>query len=232
MGGKGPAIVLEDANLANAAKLCAFGAFIHHGQICFSTERIIVEKSVASEFERLLKDEVTKNYSSAVGTSVTKAGADHAKKLLDDAKSNGARFVVGDNSFTNDSQASLMPTIITNISESDAIRDEETFGPSATMYVVDSVEAAIKLANDSAYGLNATIHTRDMYRALGLTRQLEYGQVHINSPTTSDLETMPVSGTKGSGWGSNNGTYGIREFLVNKSVTLHDPDAAAISFGS
>lgn len=232
LGGKGPAVVLEDANLMNAARLCAFGAFLHHGQLCFSTERIIVVQSVAEEFIKLLKDHVNKGFAGSVGYSATKVGAERAQMMLNAAVSHGASFVVGDNTFTDDTRASLKPTIITNIQKSDILSDEETFGPSATLYVVADADEAIKLANESSYGLNAAIHTRDMYKALALARQLEHGQVHINSPTTFDQDTMPLTGLKGSGWGSNNGAYGIQEFLVNKSVTLHDADEAAISFGT
>ena len=200
LGGKGPAIVLKDADLPNAAQLCAFGAFIHHGQICFSTERIIVESSVAKEFSSLLQEVVSKNYSGSVGCAATQGGADHAKQILDEAKAHGARFLVGDNSVIEGTTASLTPTIITDVKPSDRIYDEETFGPSATLYVVHDADAAIELANKSAYGLNASIHTKDMYRAVELARRLEYGQVHMNSPTTYDQETMPVTGVKSSGW--------------------------------
>ena len=221
LGGKGPAIVLADADLKRTAALCAFGAFLHHGQICFSTERIIVVEEVAEEFQKLLKEEVTKNYSSVTGTAVNKTGADHAHSMLEDAKASGATFLAGDNTFLDPPHnASLRPTIITSIPQNAAIADEETFGPSASLYVVKDSESAVALANNSKYGLNATVHTRDMYAALDMAKKLEYGQVHVNAPTVYDVDTLPIKGVKGSGWGSNNGKYGIEEFLVSKTVTL------------
>jgi acyl-CoA reductase-like NAD-dependent aldehyde dehydrogenase len=229
---QGPALVLKDADLKKAAELCAFGAFLHHGQICFSTERIIVEKPVANDFIALLQAEVHEKYNKPVGQSATQSSAQRAKDMLDNAHRNGATFLAGDNSFAPGIKASIMPTIIGDIKESDQMFDEETFGPSASLYVVNDVEEAVELANRSRYGLNAAIHTRDVYTALNIARNLDYGQVHNNSPTTYDQDTRPVTGTKASGWGSNNGQYGIGEFLVNKSVTLCGAEDAGISFGS
>ncbi|KIW63506.1 hypothetical protein PV04_08505 [Phialophora macrospora] len=211
LGGKSPAIVLEDANLAEAAKKVAFGAFVHQGQICFSTERIIVVKDVAEEFVQELKKQRFEA-SFAVSRSISQ----HAHALVEEAH---GTFIVGDNSWLGD--ASLTPTIITGIKDGAKIRDEETFGPSATLYVVEDADEAIKLANDSAYGLSATIHTKDMLKALKMARELDYGQVHVNTPTVYDEVTLPVSGVKGSGWGNQNGTYGLREYLYDKTVTLH-----------
>ncbi|KAK4500350.1 hypothetical protein PRZ48_008539 [Zasmidium cellare] len=231
LGGKGPAIVLQDADLTRAAKLCAFGAFLHHGQICFSTERIIVVQSVADEFCRILKEEVDAHYTGEAGAAALKSGADNAHAMIESAVQNGAKILAGDNAWLDDGHTSLRPTIITNVSRDDKIRDHETFGPSASLYVVDSEEEAINLANDSAYGLNATIWTNDTMKALDYSRKLEYGQVHVNTTTVNDPATVPVSGVKGSGWGDNNAAYGISEFLVNKTVTLHRADEP-ITFGN
>ncbi|KAJ9602587.1 hypothetical protein H2200_012780 [Cladophialophora chaetospira] len=224
LGGKSPAIVLKDANLKKAAKKVAFGAFMHQGQICFSTERIIVEKAVAEEFVALLKQQKFEP-----GYAVSKSISKHAHDLIEEAHANGAEFVVGDNSYV--SGASLTPTIITGIKNTDRIRDEETFGPSATLYVVENADEAVRLANDSAYGLSATIHTKDMLKALKMAGELDYGQVHVNTPTVYDDHALPVGGVKGSGWGSNNSRYGLKEYLVDKTVTLHSDEEEAVSFG-
>lgn len=111
------------------------------------------------------------------------------------------------------------------------IFDQETFGPSATLYVVENEEEALDLANVSAYGLSATIHTMNYMKALDMSKRLDYGQVHVNTTTVYDQSTLPASGVKGSGWGNNNGKYGIREFLEDKTVTLHAPDEP-LAFGS
>lgn len=223
LGGKSPAIVLKDANLVKAAEHCAFGAFVHQGQICFSTERIIVEKAVAEEFISLLKQQKVNP-----GHAVSKTISKHAHEVIQEAHANGAEFLLGDNSFLSD--ASLTPTIITGIKSTDRVRDEETFGPSATLYIVDNAEEAVALANDTEYGLSATIHTKDMIKALQMAGELEYGQVHVNVPTTYDDFTIPVSGIKGSGWGNNNSRYGLQEYLFDKTVTLRSDVGEDTSF--
>lgn len=137
---------------------------------------------------------------------------------------------MGDNTFTNDNHTSVRPTIITDVNPSHDIYDQEAFGPSASLYVVEDEVEAVKLANESSYGLSATIHTVDYMKALTMARELDYGQVHVNTTTVYDQSTMPVSGVKGSGWGNNNGAYGIQEFLVDKAITLHRPDEQ-LAFG-
>lgn len=232
LGGKSPAIVLKDANLEKAAKDILFGAFVHQGQICFSTERIIVEESVSETFIQILKQEGSASHFSAdPGFAVSKSISKHAHDLIQSARDNGASFIVGDNSFCGASQASLKPTILTGIKETDGIRDEESFGPSATLYVVQNVKEAVSLANDSVYGLSATIHTQDMYQALQMAKDLEYGQIHINTPTVYDDFAIPVCGVKGSGWGNNNSRWGLNEYLYDKTVTLHSHLTSGTSFG-
>ncbi|KAK5044792.1 hypothetical protein LTR84_010448 [Exophiala bonariae] len=223
LGGKSPAIVLRDANLAKAAEHCAFGAFVHQGQICFSTERIIVERPVAEEFISLLKKQ-----NGMTSHAVSKAISKHAHQVIEEARANGAEFLLGDNSYLSD--ASLTPTIISGIKKTDRVRDEETFGPSATLYIVENAEEAVVLANDTEYGLNATIHTKDMLKALKMAGELDYGQVHVNVPTTYDDFTLPIKGVKGSGWGSNNSRYGLQEYLFDKTVTLHSDIGEETSF--
>ncbi len=92
-------------------------------------------------------------------------------------------------------------------------------------------DEAVALANDTAYGLSATIHTKDMLQALDMAKNLDYGQVHVNMPTVYDDFSLPVSGVKGSGWGNNNSEYGLREYLYDKTVTLHQHENARASFG-
>jgi acyl-CoA reductase-like NAD-dependent aldehyde dehydrogenase len=229
LGGKSPAIVLKDADLEKAAKLCAMGAFLHHGQICMSTDRLIVVKQVADAFSMLLVEEVKRNWAEA-NSAVSKGIAAHAHLLLDEAHKNGASFLVGNNSFLGDTQAALQPTIITGVTSKDRVYEEETFGPSATLYVVENDDEAVKLANNTPYGLNAAVHSRDILAALSVAKRLEFGQVHINTLTEYDEANAPIGGVKGSGWGRNNGKYGLREFLVEKTISIHDANSAA-TFG-
>ncbi|KAJ5998942.1 ALDH-like protein [Penicillium sp. IBT 35674x] len=225
LGGKCPAIVLDDADIPKAAEMCARGAFLHHGQICFSTERIIVQKSIAEEFTAaLVKSAELLTAHGIAGRAVTEGIALHAFEVLQDATSNGCRLVFGDVAHTKKGPTSLQPVIVAvdpKTPKSVRIVDEESFGPSASLYIVDTDEEAINLANQSAYGLNASIHTKDMERGLKLGRELEYGQVHLNFVTLYTSPTGPQGGVKGSGWGRQNAIWGIQEFLEDKSITWH-----------
>ena len=251
LGGKCAAIVLDDANFEDAAAKCIQGgvytrlldgvncvlisviAFMHHGQICFSTERIIVLESVADKFIELLK---LKAKEFAPGSGASEEVVRKAHDTLVDAKEKGARFIIGGPEYTG--PAELLPSIVTDVTRDMRIFDTETFGPSVSVYVVKNDESAIETANDSVYGLNAAIHTRDMNRAINMGRQLEFGQVHVNSLTahnegiesslylvnnvlTIGPATFPIGGTKGSGWGRNNSQYGIEEFLQLKTISLN-----------
>lgn len=180
LGGKCPSIVLDDADLQKAAVLSAKGALMHHGQICFGTERVIVHRSVADKFIELLVKVVE---STPGGTAVSEGIAQHALDVLQDAKDKGAKFLYGGPEYASKNAVKPALVQIDPSASKDHLRivDEETFGPSASVYIVDSDEEAIALANRSAYGLNATIHTKNLERAIKMGRELEYGQVHANS---------------------------------------------------
>lgn len=153
-----------------------------HGQLCFSTERIIVHKSVYDRFVPILAATMSKI--PKAGDAVSKQSATHAYDLLVDAKEKGATFLCGGPEYL--SGTSLKPTLVTNVSKEARIADEETFGPSASVYVADDDEDAIAKANDSAYGLNAAVHSTSWEHAYNVAMQLEYGQVHINNVTLTD----------------------------------------------
>lgn len=182
LGGKCPAIVLDNANLPKAAAMIARGVVMHHGQICFGTERVIVLKKIADEFIKLLSEQIQQ---SSGGTAVNKRIAQNAFNILRDAKNKGAKFLVGGVEMAGEN--SVAPALVqidpkTKV-EAMKIVDEESFSPSASVYVVEDDEEAIAIANRSSYGLNAAIHTRNLERAIKMGRELEYGQIHTNCPT-------------------------------------------------
>jgi acyl-CoA reductase-like NAD-dependent aldehyde dehydrogenase len=214
LGGKCPAIVLEDAGLEEAAKQCALGAVMHHGQICFSTERIIVLESVGKKFQELLVKQM-EGLDEVVGSAVSQSIADHAEEVIKDAH---AKIIVGGID-GNAKGPSLKPTIVLNPSPKERIFDEETFGPSASLYIVKNDATAIELANKSSYGLNATVWTKDMSRFMKIARQLEYGQVHANTISIYTSPTGSQGGVKSSGFGRQNGRWGLDEFVTEKFVT-------------
>lgn len=218
LGGKCPAIVLDDADLQRAAMMCAKGATTHHGQICFSTERVIVHEKVAEQFQGMLVKafEAQANGASA---AVTEGIAKHAEEVLKDSEQKGNKILTGGADYTK--PLTLKPTLVFSPSKDSRILDEETFGPSASMYIISSDQEAIDLANASSYGLNATIHTRNMERGLKMARELEYGQVHMNMISLYVDARGSQGGVKGSGWGRQNASYGLSEFLVEKFISWH-----------
>lgn len=229
LGGKCPAVVLKDADLKKAAGYCAAGAFMNHGQICVSTERLIVVREVAEEFAHHLKEAVLSHQGHA-GSAVTKDMAEKAHKMVHSAVDRGATFVVGSAKFVGTSGASLEPSILTEVNPTDDLYSQETFGPSASLFVVDNEDQAVALANNTSYGLGASVHSRDILAALRVARRIDCGVVNINSVTMYDEPTIPAGGTKGSGWGRGNGKYALREFLLERTIVIHD-DAARIAFG-
>jgi acyl-CoA reductase-like NAD-dependent aldehyde dehydrogenase len=179
LGGKSAAIVLEDADLASAAALIVRGAFTHHGQICVSTERVIVVEKVAQALMELLKVEAAKV--PHAGAAAQLRIANHAEELIAEAVSKGAKPLIGGPGFVSVSAA--RPTIMTGITEDMRLFDEESFGPSLSLYVVKDEKEAVKLANKSKYGLSAAIHTKDMQLFIRLASEIEVGQVGMNSMT-------------------------------------------------
>lgn len=226
LGSKCPAIVLQGADLTRAANLCAQGATLNHGQICFSTERIIVQKSIATDFQPLLVNAISQQHG---GAAINTAFAEKGQAILQNAQDQGARFLVGSpemSSPLNSNSDSLTPSIILIDSAAAKnknlrILDEESFTPSASLYIVQDDAEAIRVANSSSYGLNATIHSNDMERAMKMAREIEAGQVHVNSSSVFTSATGPQGGVKGSGWGRQNAKWGLEEFLVEKFVTWH-----------
>ncbi|KAG8623103.1 hypothetical protein KVT40_008079 [Elsinoe batatas] len=222
LGGKCPAVVLDDADVGRAAVLCATGAVMNHGQICFSTERIIVMRKVAEEFLAKIKGVVE---STDAGSAVSEGIAKHAVDVLEDAKGKGCEFLTGGPELGKDNRMTPSLVIVDPKAGKEEVRivDEETFGPSASVYIVDTEEDAIELANRSAYGLNATIHTTNLERGIKVGRELEYGQVHINSITVFTSATGPQGGRSGksSGWGRQNAMWGLNEYLDEKFITYH-----------
>ncbi|KAH6982458.1 Aldehyde/histidinol dehydrogenase [Ilyonectria destructans] len=219
LGGKAPAIVCEDADLDVAAKQCALGAFMYAGQICMSTERILVHKSIRPELEEKLRDWVAKLFSSQSDSPVLIADRAVAKnqRLVRGALAQGATLVCGDVDATESTNTRLRPIIISNVKPDMEIYMTESFGPTVSIIEFETEEDALAIANDTEYGLSSAIFSRDLRRALKLAKKIETGAVHINRMTVHDESALPHGGAKSSGFGRFNA--GMEEWARTKNIT-------------
>jgi len=223
LGGKAPLIVLEDADLDEAVKAAAFGAFMNQGQICMSTERIIVVDAVADAF---VEKFAAKASSLAVGDpreGKTPLGAvvdlktvTHVQGLVADAVAAGAVQVSG-----GPARGVLMPaTVVDKVTPAMRLFREESFGPVVGVIRARDEEHAIALANDTEYGLSASVFTRDIARGLKVARRIQSGICHVNGPTVHDEAQMPFGGVKASGYGRFGGRAGIDAFTELRWITV------------
>jgi acyl-CoA reductase-like NAD-dependent aldehyde dehydrogenase len=158
-------------------------AFNHHGQVCFSTDRIYVVRSVADKFIEMLKATAS---NVPVGGAVSQRLAQAAAAKLIDAEKKGAKFLHGSSEFKDKSSATLTPSILTGVTKEMEIFDEESFGPTVAVYTVDDQEEALKLVNASSYGLVGSVFTRDLHRGIDIARRMETGIAHVNGMTAYD----------------------------------------------
>ncbi len=223
LGGKAPLLVLADADLDAAVNGAAFGAFANSGQICMSTERIIVDAAIADEFVARLVAKAKglplgdpRKGPVVLGSVVDMNTAQRCNALIDDALAKGATLLCGGKA-----DSTLMPaTLLDHVRPDMAIYREESFGPVKPIVRVNGDEEAIACANDNEYGLSAAVFSRDTARALNVARRIESGICHVNGPTVHDEAQMPFGGVKGSGWGRFGGKAGIDAFTELRWITL------------
>ncbi len=224
LGGKAPLIVLDDADLDDAVNGAAFGCFANSGQICMSTERIIVDQKVADEFVRKFAAKASslplgdprKPEPVVLGSVVGMGTVTHCNALIDDALAKGAKLVCGGKA-----DSTLMPaTVLDQVTPEMRIYHEETFGPVKCIVRVKDTEEAIACANDNEYGLSAAVFGRDIARAFNVARKIDSGICHVNGPTVHDEAQMPFGGVKGSGIGRFGGKAGIAEFTELRWITV------------
>lgn len=223
LGGKAPAIVWDDANLELAADQCAVGSFLHGGQICMSTERIIVHKKISEQFQSKLSASIEKIFPSQSDAPVliNAVAVEKNKKLVKDAVGKGAALVAGDVDAEQTSKTRLRPIVIKNVTTDMDIYKTESFGPSVALFEVETEEEAIKLANDTEYGLTSAVFTEDLRTGLRFAKEIESGAVHINNMTVHDEPGLPHGGVKSSGFGRF-GSSGLDEWVRTKTITYRN----------
>lgn len=224
LGGKSPQVVLDDANIDEAVKAAVFGSFLYQGQICMSTERLVVDEAVADEFvakfaaraKELVMGDPRVNPGCVIGPMVATESGTRLNAMIDDALSKGAVLACGGKA----NGAIMSATIVDHVKPGMTIYGDETFGPITTVVRVKGVEEAVAVANDSDYGLSAAVFGRDVTRALDVAMRIESGSVHVNGSTVQNEAQAPYGGTKNSGYGKFDGRAVIDEFTELKWITI------------
>lgn len=223
LGGKASAIVCKDAELQNAAMQCVLGAFVHSGQICMSTERILVHKSILEPFQEALKGAIQKIFPQGndYAILVAKPAVEKNKKLLEDATSKGANLIYGDldNALDESNAYRMRPFVVSGVTPEMNLYYQESFGPSVSLLPFEDEQEAIDIANDTEYGLSGAIFSENLGRALRIAKEIDSGAIHINASSVHDEAVLPHGGVKKSGWGRFNGHWGMDEFTKLKTVT-------------
>ena len=227
LGGSDPFIVLEDADLSQTAHMAAQSRLLNNGQSCIAAKRFIVVKDVADKFTKLFVEETQSEVvgepmdsKTTVGPLVRDSQREALAKQVDDAKTKGASILTGGNSIKGDGYF-YEPTIVSRVDHNMMIIREEVFGPAAPILVVNNEEEAISEANNSEFGLGASIWTNNIERGIRLARKVQSGIVSVNEMVRSDPR-LPFGGIKHSGIGRELSEVGIKEFVNVKSVVVKD----------
>lgn len=223
LGGKAPVLVMDKANLDDAVNAIAFGAFFNQGQICMSTERVLVDRKIADEFiakliaktQGLTAGNPTEN-KYPLGVLESQRSADRLRVLLQDAQEHGADLPFG----IRIDGTTMQPTLVLNVTPEMRLYREESFAPVCTVQRFDTEEQAIELANDSEFGLSAAVFSQDLAQAWSIAQRIESGICHINGATVHDEAQMPFGGVKSSGYGRFGSKVSIAEFTELRWITM------------
>jgi acyl-CoA reductase-like NAD-dependent aldehyde dehydrogenase len=225
LGGNSPLVVLADADLERAVAAANFGSFMNQGQICMSTERIVIERAVADEFAeklaeraRSLKVGDPRQPDTQIGPLVNDDALKRVREHVEDAVAKGAKLVTGGKA----QGLYFMPTVLMGVTPEMRVYSEESFGPVVAMVPVDGVDEAVRVANDTEYGLSAAVFSGNVDTAMDVARRLETGICHINDATVNDEPPMPFGGVKHSGWGRFGGKAALEEFTELRWITIQD----------
>ncbi|MGO7990403.1 aldehyde dehydrogenase [Rhizobium leguminosarum] len=224
LGGKAPLVILDDADIDGAVNAAIFGAFMNQGQICMSTERIIVDETIADQFVAKLAARASQLPAGdprghvVLGSLISLDAAKKMEELIADATAKGAKLVAGGKR----SGTVVEATLLDHVTPEMRVYSEESFGPVKPIIRVSGEEEAIRIANDSEYGLSSAVFSRNVQRAMAVAARIESGICHINGPTVHDEAQMPFGGVKGSGYGRFGGKAAIAEFTDLRWITVED----------
>ncbi len=216
LSGKGTTIVLADADLDRAAHAAVFGAFFNAGQICMSSERLVVEERVADDFIAAMGRAMDQRPQAA--DLIDQAAAERVAALVNDALDDGAELVFGGRR----TEHGMEPTLLDRVTPGMEIYREEIFGPVACVIRVEDAEEAVSVANDTDFGLVASVFSQDTTAAADLLRRIEVGIGHVNGSTVYDDPVMPFGGVKASGYGRFGGLEAVHECTEVQWIATHD----------
>ncbi|KAF2018280.1 aldehyde dehydrogenase [Aaosphaeria arxii CBS 175.79] len=229
-GGKSPLVVFKDADIEQAAKWGHVGIMYNQGQVCTATSRILVHEDVYDEYIKQFKDVVAANKvgnpfddDTFQGPQVTQAQYERVLSYIESGKSEGAKLATGGVPHKNVGNGKgffIEPTVFTDVTENMKIFQEEVFGPFVVITPFKTEEEAVRLANNSCYGLGAALFTQDVERAHRVSAKLEAGMVWVNSSNDSDIR-VPFGGVKQSGIGRELGAAGLEAYSQTKAVHIN-----------
>lgn len=224
LGGKNALLVLDDADVDYAVAAANFGAFNNAGQICMSTDRVLVHRSIAAEFTEKLAAKAASlphgdpaDPGTVIGPLISAGAARRVAELVAEAAAAGASVRAGGG----EADGSRYPaTVLSDVTPDMRVFTEEIFGPAVTVTAVDDDEQALEIANNTDYGLTAGVITEDARRGLAVARRLRTGIVHVNNQTVDDEPQVPFGGVKSSGYGRFGGRWGVEAFTATRWVTV------------
>lgn len=223
LGSNSPNIVLNDANVEEAAKALVRGSFVNAGQVCISVQRIYVQKDILNEFENCFIEYTKKlkvgnplDECTDVAGMITDEACNRAKEWIDEAVNEGAEILIGGEII----DGLLQPTVLTNVKSSMKVVCNEIFAPVVSIIPFETDEEALELANDSEYGLQASVFTSNLHRAIYFADKLQSGGVWINEMSTYRQDNYPYGGIKKSGIGKEGVAYAIEDMLMSKFIGI------------
>jgi len=224
LGSNAPLVVLPDADLAKVSEAVAVGGYVNAGQVCISTQRVLVHRRVYGDFLDALRPAVEAIRAgdplagdTRLGPMISEQEAQRVHLWIEEAVQDGARVVTGG---THEG-ATFAPTVVADVTPQMRIAREELFGPAVAVCPVDSVQQAIEQANETAYGLSAAIFTNDIQHAWQFVRKTEAGNLHVNWTPLWRADFMPYGGLKQSGIGKEGPRYAVEEMTESKTVIFH-----------
>ncbi len=224
LGASCPVAILPDADIELAAKAVSIGGYVNAGQVCISVQRVIVDEAVAGDFLDALTPLVRAHrvgnpldQGSSVGVLINEIEAERVAAAIRQSAAGGARVLCGGER----DGTIVMPAVVADVDPGSPFSREELFGPAVAVSAVTGVDAAIRLANDSPYGLGAGVFTRDVSNALRFARDVDAGMVHVNWTPLWRADLMPYGGLKGSGIGKEGPRWAVEEMTESKTVIFH-----------